>query len=100
MCPAPDTLRIELAAAAARLIAEEGCDYSQAKRRALQAVLGAEATARGVLPDNAEIEHELRRRSAFCRRYAPRPASRIAARSARRDVATRRIQSRISSARF
>ena len=61
MCPVPDPLRIELAAAAARLIAEEGCDYSQAKRRALQVVLGVEGAARGALPDNAEIEHELRR---------------------------------------
>jgi hypothetical protein len=56
-----DTLRTELAVAAARLIAEEGCDYHQAKRRALQVVVGSDADARGALPDNAEIEHELRR---------------------------------------
>ena len=56
-----DTLRTELAATAARLIAEEGCDYRQAKRRALQEVVGSGADGRGVLPDNAEIEYELRR---------------------------------------
>lgn len=56
-----DMLRAELAAAAARLIAEEGCDYRQAKRRAAQALLGPDAETRGVLPDNAEVEFEVRR---------------------------------------
>ncbi len=37
--------RIELAAAAARLIAEEGCDYGPAKRRAVQELLGDPARA-------------------------------------------------------
>jgi hypothetical protein len=55
-----EALRTELAAAAARLIAEEGCDYGQAKRRALHELLG-DAGSRRLLPDNAEIEHELRR---------------------------------------
>jgi hypothetical protein len=53
-------LRIELAAAAARLIAEEGCDYAQAKRRAVHAVLGS-GDRRGVMPENSEVERELRR---------------------------------------
>jgi len=57
----PHALRTELAAAAARLIAEEGCDYGQAKRRALHEVLGTHGATRALLPDNAEIEHELRR---------------------------------------
>jgi hypothetical protein len=61
MGTAHDTLRAELAVAAARLIAEEGCDYRQAKRRALQELAGSDADARGVLPDNAQIEDELRR---------------------------------------
>jgi hypothetical protein len=61
MGTAHDTLRTELAAAAARLIAEEGCDYGQAKRRALQELGGSDANARGLLPDNAAIEYELRR---------------------------------------
>ncbi|HTN47848.1 MAG TPA: hypothetical protein VMK32_00285 [Burkholderiaceae bacterium] len=59
MSPTPDPVRLELAAAAARLIAEEGCDYSQAKRRAVRALFGDAGPA--PLPDNAEIERELRR---------------------------------------
>jgi len=55
-----DDLRVELAATAARLIAEEGCDYGQAKRRAVHAVLGA-GDRRGVMPENSEVERELRR---------------------------------------
>jgi hypothetical protein len=53
-------LRTELAATAARLIAEEGCEYAQAKRRAVQEVLGEDAR-RSTMPDNQEVEHELRR---------------------------------------
>jgi hypothetical protein len=54
-----DDLKTEIAATAARLIAEEGCDYAQAKRRAVHDLLGA--NRRAVLPDNAEVERELRR---------------------------------------
>ncbi len=57
---AANDLRTELAATAARLIAEEGCEYAQAKRRAVQEVLGLDAR-RPTLPDNQEVEHELRR---------------------------------------
>jgi hypothetical protein len=57
----PDRLRTEVAAAAARLIVEEGCDYAQAKRRAVRELLGDGSDTRGAMPDNAEIEHELRR---------------------------------------
>jgi len=57
--PADDDLRAEIAAAAARLIAEEGCEYGQAKRRAVQELLGDSRTA--PVPDNAEVERELRR---------------------------------------
>lgn len=53
-------LRTELAATAARLIAEEGCEYGQAKRRAVQEILGDEVR-RSTLPDNQQVEHELRR---------------------------------------
>ncbi len=53
-------LRTELAATAARLIAEEGCEYGQAKRRAAQEILGDEVR-RSTMPDNQEVEHELRR---------------------------------------
>jgi hypothetical protein len=57
----PDRLRTEVAATAARFIAEEGCDYAQAKRRAVRELLGDGSDTRGAMPDNAEIEHELRR---------------------------------------
>src|SRR5918993_825942 len=53
-------LRAELAATAARLIAEEGCEYAQAKRRAAQEIFGDDAR-RSAMPDNQEVEHELRR---------------------------------------
>ena len=57
---AVNDLRTELAATAARLIAEEGCEYAQAKRRAAQEILGDDVR-RSTMPDNQEVEHELRR---------------------------------------
>jgi hypothetical protein len=54
-------LRTELAATAARLIAEDGCDYMQAKRRAVHELLGSGLERSLPLPDNSEIERELRR---------------------------------------
>ena len=57
---AASNLRTELAVTAARLIAEEGCEYAQAKRRAVQEILG-EGARRSTMPDNSEVEHELRR---------------------------------------
>ena len=53
-----DDLKTEIAANAARLIAEEGCDYAQAKRRAVHDLFADE---RAAMPDNAEVERELRR---------------------------------------
>jgi hypothetical protein len=55
----PSELQIEIAATAARLIAEDGLDYATAKRKAAQDVLGE--GARQTLPDNAVVEQELRR---------------------------------------
>jgi hypothetical protein len=57
--PTEADLKTEIAATAARLIAEEGCDYAQAKRRAVHDLLGEQRGA--LLPDNAEVERELRR---------------------------------------
>jgi hypothetical protein len=55
-----ELLRAEIAAAAARLIAEDGADYGTAKRKAAKQVLG-DAKVRGdILPDNAQIEDEVR----------------------------------------
>lgn len=60
--PIPNSpLSTDLAVAAARLIAEQGCDYGTAKRRAAEELLGARTVARAALPDNRLIEMELRR---------------------------------------
>lgn len=56
----PISTRTEIACAAARLIAEEGMDYASAKRKAARALLGDESPGRGLLPDNQEVEAELR----------------------------------------
>jgi hypothetical protein len=55
-----DTLRAEIAAAAARMIAEDGADYGTAKRRALKQILGDVKAKGDFLPDNAQIEEEVR----------------------------------------
>jgi len=57
--PVDDDLRAEIAATAARLIAEEGCEYAQAKRRAVHEVLGSDRAS--AIPDNAQVEREVRR---------------------------------------
>lgn len=64
LAPAPgsrDELTLELAATAARLIAEDGCDYSTAKRKSAELVLGGGRATKGLLPDNELVESELRR---------------------------------------
>jgi hypothetical protein len=59
--PHGEDLKTAIAAAAARAIAEEGCDYATAKRRASREVLGEGAASRAAIPDNALVESELRR---------------------------------------
>lgn len=46
--------------AAARLIAEEGLDYASAKRKAARQVVGQPRVAGEWLPDNDQIEEEIR----------------------------------------
>ena len=60
-------LRAQVAARAARLIAEDGADYAGAKRRALRLVLGNAQlqAASNLLPDNAEVEEEVRKYQAL-----------------------------------
>jgi hypothetical protein len=58
-------LRAEVAARAARLIAEDGADYATAKRKAMRLVLGEEQAPPRLLPDNAEIEEEVRKYQAL-----------------------------------
>lgn len=53
-------LRAEIAMAAARMIAEDGADYATAKRKAAKLILGNRKTRGDVLPDNAQIEAEVR----------------------------------------
>ncbi len=55
-----EQLRAEIAAAAARMIAEDGADYSTAKRKAIRQLLGQRRVRGDVLPDNAQIEDEVR----------------------------------------
>lgn len=55
-------VKTSIAAAAARMIAQDGTDYGSAKRKAARQVLG-EAQARDlpdILPDNEQIEEEVR----------------------------------------
>jgi hypothetical protein len=58
-------LRAQIAARAARMIAEDGADYAGAKRKALRLVLGDAQPASNLLPDNAEIEEEVRQYQAL-----------------------------------
>jgi len=55
-----ELLRSEIAAAAARMIAEDGADYATAKRKAARQILGDSKTRGDILPDNAQIEEEVR----------------------------------------
>ena len=55
-----DQTRLEIAAVAARLIAEGGLDYASAKRKAARQVFGAASPPRDAMPDNALIDDALR----------------------------------------
>lgn len=55
-----EQLRAEIAAAAARLIAEQGSDYNNAKRKAARQILGGAKAQGNYLPDNSQIEDEVR----------------------------------------
>jgi hypothetical protein len=55
-----ESLRAEIAAAAARMIAEDGADYGSAKRKAARQILGETRVPGQILPDNAQIEEEVR----------------------------------------
>lgn len=55
-----EQLRAEIAATAARMIAEDGADYSTAKRKAARQILGNNKPRGDILPDNAQIEEEVR----------------------------------------
>jgi len=58
-------LRQEIAAAAARLVAQDGADYGSAKRKAARQVLGDAPNRSQVLPDNDMIEEQVRQYNAL-----------------------------------
>ncbi|MES2151358.1 MAG: hypothetical protein V4508_16405 [Pseudomonadota bacterium] len=58
-------LRAEIAAVAARMIAQDGAGYGSAKRKAARQVLGEQQTAANVMPDNAQVEDEVRQYQAL-----------------------------------
>lgn len=65
LSPELEQLRAEIAAAAARMIAEDGTDYGTAKRKAVELCVGSRRGGGGkirgeFLPDNAQIEEEVR----------------------------------------
>jgi hypothetical protein len=55
-----EQLRAEIAASAARLIAENGADYATAKKKAAKQILGNTKIRGEIMPDNAQIEEEVR----------------------------------------
>lgn len=55
-----DDLRLEIAMAAARLIAEEGYDYPSARHKAIKELVGTARLSRERIPLDAEIEAEVR----------------------------------------
>jgi thiol-disulfide isomerase/thioredoxin len=54
------TVRREMAAVAAALVADSGLDYGAAKRRAARHLGLADASPKGAMPDNDEIDEALR----------------------------------------
>lgn len=52
-------LRLEIAAAAARLVAQDGADYGSAKRKAARQILGELQNRPNLLPDDELIEEQV-----------------------------------------
>ncbi|KAF3997422.1 hypothetical protein [Glaciimonas immobilis] len=63
--PLVDQLRSEIAAAAARMIAEDGADYGSAKRKAAQKILGEGRKSSDFMPTNDQLLTEVRRYNAL-----------------------------------
>ena len=64
MPPPTDDLqqvRARIAATAARMIAQDGADYATAKAKAARQVLGVDRPSPNYLPDNIQVEDEVRR---------------------------------------
>lgn len=58
-------LRARIAATAARMIAQDGADYGTAKAKAARQILGVDRPLPNYLPDNIEVEDEVRRYQAL-----------------------------------
>ena len=69
MMPTPNDdlqqLRARIAATAARMIAQDGADYATARKKAARQVLGVDQPQPNLMPDNGEIEDEVRRYQAL-----------------------------------
>jgi hypothetical protein len=65
MMPTPNDdlqqVRARIAATAARMIAQDGADYATAKAKAARQVLGVDRPSPNHLPDNIQVEDEVRR---------------------------------------
>ena len=58
-------LRAQIAVVAARMVAQDGADYSVAKRKAASQLIGDAPPVANLLPDDAEVEQEVRRYQAL-----------------------------------
>jgi hypothetical protein len=73
----PLQLRAQIAMTAARMIAEDGADYGTARRKAAHKVLGVDKPQANLLPDNIQIEDEVRKYQALFQ--GPQQAARLRA---------------------
>jgi hypothetical protein len=73
-------LRARIAATAARMIAQDGADYATAKAKAARQVLGVDRPGPNYLPDNIQVEDEVRRYQALFQGRPRPPACGICAR--------------------
>jgi hypothetical protein len=73
----PPALRSLIASTAARMIAEDGADYATARRKAVRKVLGVDQPHSNLLPDNIQIEDEVRKYQALF--LGPQQAARLRA---------------------
>jgi len=68
-------VRARIAATAARMIAQDGADYSTAKTKAARQVLGVDRPSPNYLPDNIQVEDEVRRYQTLF--HGPAQAARV-----------------------
>jgi hypothetical protein len=96
MMPTPNDdlqqLRARIAATAARMIAQDGADYATAKAKAARQVLGVDRPSPNYLPDNKQVEDEVRRYQSLFQGPSPgRAPAAPAQRRARSDGTAGRV---------